>query len=898
MRSFKFLIKAIVFLLCTGSLFAQNAPEITKLEYYIDIDPGYGLGIQISISPDSTVNIFETIDLSTTTLGFHLLGIRAMDENGVWGTTHTHRFHVADKSFTEPSTDVVEVEYFFNTDDGYGEGISLTITPDSMLHIMPLIDLSSATPGFNLLGIRAKDAEGHWGTTHTHRFHVDDVMHTSLSNIVEIEYFFNDPDPGIGLGFTIPTTPDIYVDTSLIIDLTSLAIWPSFMGIRAKDDEGSYSHTYIHYFEMIYPPDTFDFTGGNSYCAGQPGVTATLSSSESNVFYVLYKDALPFDTLNGTGSPLVWNNLYYGTYNVMGHFIDTAHVYTYMNGVLTVVENPLPIVSCPADFDVCNSVDSLALLGATPVGGTYSGTGVSNGYFYPAQLTADDYDITYVYQDLNGCIDSCTFTITVNALPAITCPMDFALCLDADSVLLAGGLPAGGTYSGTGINNGYFNPVVALPGNHIITYTYTDGNMCTNTCTFTITVHDMPVVSTGGPLTLCVDGDSVLLTGGLPAGGSYSGTGVNNGYFNPQIGAGSYAITYTFVDTNGCEGVSIFDIDVFNVPVITFTNNSPVCQGETISITALGGTSYTWTGPGGYTHNTASVSIINADLANAGNYTVVVGNANGCIADTTVVVVVNTLPTVSISATETSVCNGQTTELTATGSADVTTYAWSTTATTSQITVTPVVPSSAYTITVSTAQSCSNTADISIVVNNNPAVELTGTPESCEDKADGRIDVSITNPTVKPYSYLWYYGANAIDSGVTDVTSFYLSNAASGDYTLMLEDAFGCAATANYFLEPSTLSCHKGALVPDIFSPNGDGINDILYVYGQYIESVEFVIYSRWGHKLFESTNINHGWDGKHNGKDVPQGVYAYILKVVYQDNTSEEISGDVTLIK
>ncbi len=140
-------------------------------------------------------------------------------------------------------------------------------------------------------------------------------------------------------------------------------------------------------------------------------------------------------------------------------------------------------------MSVCINAATFALTGASPAGGTYSGPGVSGGMFNPATAGAGTHTITYTYTDGNSCTASCTFTITVNALPTVTCPANMSVCLNAGSFALAGASPAGGTYSGPGVSGGMFNPATAGAGTHTITYTYTDVNTCTESCTFTITVN-------------------------------------------------------------------------------------------------------------------------------------------------------------------------------------------------------------------------------------------------------------------------------------------------------------------------------------------------------------------------------------------------------------------------
>ena len=88
------------------------------------------------------------------------------------------------------------------------------------------------------------------------------------------------------------------------------------------------------------------------------------------------------------------------------------------------------------------------------------------------------------------------------------------------------------------------------------------------------------------------------------------------------------------------------------------------------------------------------------------------------------------------------------------------------------------------------------------------------------------------------------------------------------------------------------------AVVPSAFSPNGDGENDMLFVRGEGIKTLEFVIYTRWGEKVFETTSKDNGWNGIYKGKPMDPAVYVYSLKVTFDDNTELQHTGDVTLVR
>ncbi|MFM7822466.1 MAG: HYR domain-containing protein, partial [Bacteroidota bacterium] len=137
----------------------------------------------------------------------------------------------------------------------------------------------------------------------------------------------------------------------------------------------------------------------------------------------------------------------------------------------TVIVNPLPTVSCPANLTLCLNDAALTLSGASPSGGVYSGNGVSNGVFNPATAGVGTHTITYNYTDGNGCSSNCTFQITVNGLPslAVTPSSGTLTCSTTSITLTASGadsyswsngatgnstsVSSTGTYSVTGTND-------------------------------------------------------------------------------------------------------------------------------------------------------------------------------------------------------------------------------------------------------------------------------------------------------------------------------------------------------------------------------------------------------------------------------------------------------------
>jgi len=92
--------------------------------------------------------------------------------------------------------------------------------------------------------------------------------------------------------------------------------------------------------------------------------------------------------------------------------------------------------------------------------------------------------------------------------------------------------------------------------------------------------------------------------------------------------------------------------------------------------------------------------------------------------------------------------------------------------------------------------------------------------------------------------------------------------------------------------------CDEPLYVPNAFSPNNDGQNDILYVRGPCIKSMDFVIFDRWGNKIFESNSINEGWDGTYKGQPENAGTYVYYIKGTYNDGTTFTKKGSIALVR
>ena len=229
-RLFLLLSALIVFL----SLFCGAASAgISRVEYFIDYDPGRGLATEVAIDGSSDISADLNIDLSELSDGRHVLYFRVMDTDGVWSIPSARPF----VKYTSELTNIERLEYFVDSDPGLGLGTEVVTGEGTDVSADLNIDISGLSDGRHVLYSRAMDASGIWSMPSARPF----VKYTSeLTNIERLEYFFDD-DPGRGTGNVITTTVTTDVSRSLAIDTSGLGIGRHNLYFRALDGNGAWS---------------------------------------------------------------------------------------------------------------------------------------------------------------------------------------------------------------------------------------------------------------------------------------------------------------------------------------------------------------------------------------------------------------------------------------------------------------------------------------------------------------------------------------------------------------------------------------------------------------------------------------------------------------------------------
>lgn len=327
-----------------------------------------------------------------------------------------------------------------------------------------------------------------------------------------------------------------------------------------------------------------------------------------------------------SGPGVVGNNFSPAAAGVGSHYLrySFAGDPCYISDSIPVVVTDVPSINMPTVPDLCSSDPAFSLTGASPVGGTWIGNNVVNGQFLPALAGPGTHEIVYYYNSGGNCENYDTTFVTVLSGTSLTLSPLGPFCEGDANLSLSNVSPSGGTYSGPGVVNGVFSPQNAGVGSHSISYTYTNAQGCLTDTIFNILVQPLPMVTLSGQPDFCEGDPPSLLSGGFPAGGIYTGSGViNDTLFDPFVaGQGSHLLTYTYTDSSGCSASISTQIQVYPTPPkpsINKTINFLVCD--------WGFYDYQWFFDGDSIPNSNNIKWTAADT---GYYQVMLINEWGC----------------------------------------------------------------------------------------------------------------------------------------------------------------------------------------------------------------------------------------------------------------------------
>lgn len=705
-------------------------------------------------------------------------------------------------------------------------------------------------------------------------------------------------------------------DTSATINITPIT--DSSYTVTAINANGCFDTTSVTV--QVNPKPTASLSGIDTICIGN---STTLFANGGNSY--TWNNGSTLDSL--IVSPT--NDSIFSVVANINSCLDTAYY--------TVVVNSLPIPIITGIDTICNG----ELTTLTASGGiSYSwNTGSTNDSIIVSPSLDSTYSVTIT--DVNNCSNSTNINVVVNTLPNPTINGSSLICSGSSTTLTASG---GTSYLW---NNGASTPDITVSPIIDSTYivTVSNANNCSDTVSTTVQVVSNPnglITSSNGSNFLCIGNATTLSASG---GGAYTwnnGSTLDSLVVSPILDS-TYSV---IVNIGGCVDTAYFAITVNSLPIINFSGVDTICDGESTTLTASGGTSYLW--------NTGSTndSIVVSPTTNT-TYNVVATDVNNCSNSAIIDVVVNNLPTITISSSQNdTICEGQTSTLAANGANS---YEWSTTELTPSIDVSPTV-NTTYNVEGTNINGCKNTASFTLNVATQPTASIMGITEICENgettlTASGGLTYLWSNTeitpsiTVSPSDTTVYSVVSIINSCVSDtakITVNVIPNPSINAYRdtlinlgqsvqlLVQGDApflwsptndLSCITCENpvatptettvYCAEVTINNCSSSAcvtvevenicgelFVPDAFSPNNDGNNDCLKVYSNCLDEVLFRVYSRWGELIYESTEINGCWDGTYHGKELNSGAYAYTVKALLVNGVEVDIKGNTTLFK
>jgi len=357
----------------------------------------------------------------------------------------------------------------------------------------------------------------------------------------------------------------------------------------------------------------------------------------------------------------------------------------------------------------------------------------------------------------------------------------------------------------------------------------------------------------------------------------------NSYYFNNQtiMDTGTY---YMFItNTIGCDSVIALHLSFYQFYPDLTDSVFMFCEGDTIFLCATGGNNYLWTGPNGFTSNDSTTFISNATSVNGGIYNVNICNQYCCF-DTTVNVIIT--PTPNTTATSNLPCVGQYIQLFASGG---NTYYWvgpnnfSSNIQNPIITNVLISDSGLYNVTVYNYH-CFDTASVYVTVYPTP-----NTDAGQNETITIGDNIMLNGSGVGAYN--WYPPDNINDPSSQNPLAYPL---VTTNYILTVTNQYGCTATDNVLITVLMGDIY----IPNCFSPNNDGLNDIFHIYSTSIAEIELYIFNRWGEIIFRTNNMILGWDGTYKGFHVPDGVYTYYLEAVLLNNEVLKKIGHITIFR
>jgi gliding motility-associated-like protein len=368
-----------------------------------------------------------------------------------------------------------------------------------------------------------------------------------------------------------------------------------------------------------------------------------------------------------------------------------------------------------------------------------------------------------------------------------------------------------------------------------------------------------------------------------------------------SVASGIYTVTIT--SPQGCVATATTNATVKPPKPLSPKGTPSICENGTIYLEALEGegASYLWTGPNGFNSPNANTLVQSAPLAAGGEYSLTIIDNLGCAAFGRVMVEVNPIPKLGIDMKNAKngcapVCD---VSYAFSSSHPLASYSWDLgngQTTTSNIPANlcyQVAKNYIIRISGTDAKGCSNTYTTVLEVYPNPTVDF-GTSSGGPTWVNGTMQFNdlTKNATVK--SWEWSFG-NGGENSTQQNPSYTYQDSGRYEVTLNVISDKGCKGS---FKKLIVVEDEVGFYVPNAFTPNGDGNNDLFMPVATNINKYEMLIFNRGGQLIYQTSDSRKGWDGTVKGKLADDNVFVY--KITYLDKTgkAKTLTGNLTLIR
>lgn len=418
------------------------------------------------------------------------------------------------------------------------------------------------------------------------------------------------------------------------------------------------------------------------------------------------------------------------------------------------------------------------------------------------------------------------------------------------------------------------------------------------------------IAAFNAPDTLCLP-DAITFTNLSGGASGYlwdfgdANTSTANSPTHTYASPGLYIVTLTAINPNSCNGEDIAQREVFidvPGPLLAVMNDTLICgpiDGFTLFANSFGtADQFIWSASPLFTdplNNSPADSTAWISPAVGGTYHVQASNASSCVATGSVTV---TVPLAQVSLTgDTLICGDEQALLQLIGAGPGSTIVWEPDEDivagqgTATATVTPE-ETQGFGVTVTTPEGCSWSGDITVFVSDVDGGSVSANADQTL-VAPGTTVLLTASPPGLNYSWSPPGAVGDPNSANTSATVFQTTT-----FTVTVSDGI-CTKDASVTVTVYELVCEEPDIfVPNSFTPNGDGNNDILFVRGNHITDLEFMVFDRWGEKVFETRDQNVGWDGSFRGQELAPAVFVYHLTAWCLDGQRYFTKGNVTLIR